>query len=454
VVDTSACPPNFHIESDVNDFHVYRPVPEQIASWRGWTTEWIAHPSATYTPFGDGAARGSEPMLVSEFGLWGLPDHAGLLDESGREPWWFVTGADHSEGIVVPAGVRERFDAWALAAVFGSFEGFVRASQEHQAEGLKLQIEDLRSHTEIGGYVITELTDVHWEANGLLDMPRRPKAGHERLAAVNAPNVVLIRASRTRYRAGEAIVADLNAVGVEGHVNGEIEWSFLGLDGRAPSGSRIEIVVPGVPRPTRAKIEARWIADGRPVATTDVPVWVFPADGMAPTDHVAVTTRWSDVEAVLGTGGRAVIVAVDENALPTGAAVRLEPFAREDDASSGSVYGNGWIMSTGMGWISPPLSERLAIGPALDLAFDGLTPAYVLDGYGPDDREDVFAGHYLGWLHRVRATVAGFSYGRGAGIVCTFPILPVDRDDPLAGALLDRAVQLAGAASFAPRKRL
>ena len=75
--------------------------------------------------------------------------------------------------------------------MFDGVAGLVRATQEHQWEALRYEIAELRRHASISGYVITELSDIYWEANGLLDLARRPKAFHDRFAAINAPTVVV-----------------------------------------------------------------------------------------------------------------------------------------------------------------------------------------------------------------------------------------------------------------------
>jgi hypothetical protein len=454
LVDNSACPPNFHVESDLNDFHVYRAVPEQATSWRAWTADWVGDPTATYSPHGDASFRGSEPLVLSEFGIWGLPNPDRLTDGAESAPWWFETGQDHSEGIVHPAGVRERFDDWALAHVFGSFRNFVRASQEHMFEGLKLQIEDLRLHEAIAGYVITEFTDVHWEANGLLDMRRGPKAFHRRFDQINAPDVVVVRPERGRYRSGEDVVAAVRCMGPAGPADGHVEWQLEGHDlgGDAASDGSVRFRVPPLERPTRAMLNVRWIARaGDRVNENAAPIWLSPLSDSTRRSDVVVSTRWEDVAEDLAVGGRAVIVADGDDALPDGAAIQCEPFGSDVSESSPSIYGNGWVLSTGMGWVSPAIGDGLAVGPRVDLAFEGITPNFVLSGYTPDARHDVLAGHYLGWLHRIRATIGAFSHGRGAGIVCTFPLLEADGGDPLATGLLDRLTAIVSARDFAPR---
>ena len=65
------------------------------------------------------------------------------------------------------------------------------ASQRAQFTALKYEIEEMRRHPNIVGYIITEFTDVHWESNGLLDMCRNPKSYYEVIRQVNSPDVIV-----------------------------------------------------------------------------------------------------------------------------------------------------------------------------------------------------------------------------------------------------------------------
>jgi hypothetical protein len=120
VVDNSACHPNFHLESDLDDFHFYAALPDHRERWDNFVNEYATRPAWTYSPHGDAVRTGREPLLVSEFGNWGLPDANLLRDDAGREPWWFETGLEWGEGIVYLTGCRP-FRCWGLAAVFGSW---------------------------------------------------------------------------------------------------------------------------------------------------------------------------------------------------------------------------------------------------------------------------------------------------------------------------------------------
>ena len=205
IVDNSACggpgDENFHVRTDLADFHVYSLAPDHAAAWRDRVADYATRPGWLWSPEGDAQEQGDEPLILSEFGSWGLPDPRAFIGPDGAEPWWFSTGPLAGR----PADMAARIEAFGLDRVFDGVAGLVRATQEHQLEALRYEIAELRRHASISGYVITELSDIYWEANGLLDMARRPKAFHDRLAAINAPTVVVGDLHPRDWRAGDRI---------------------------------------------------------------------------------------------------------------------------------------------------------------------------------------------------------------------------------------------------------
>ena len=101
---------------------------------------------------------GGEPVAaaVTELGDWGLPapgtgagrfyDHAAAYEQMLADTFW-------------P----------------GSLAEFSAATQTYQGVADRLQIDTIRSSGSSAGYCLTELTDVPWEFNGVLDIDRRPK---------------------------------------------------------------------------------------------------------------------------------------------------------------------------------------------------------------------------------------------------------------------------------------
>src|SRR5207253_1567193 len=103
VVDNSACFTNFHVVTDIEDFHNYYSIPDHYEKWRDWVRTFAARPPWTFAhdyrnisawrqyikdpwtptprPVAPEVRRiGSEPTVVSEFGNWGLPDVAKLRE--------------------------------------------------------------------------------------------------------------------------------------------------------------------------------------------------------------------------------------------------------------------------------------------------------------------------------------------------------------------------------------
>jgi hypothetical protein len=291
VVDNSPCQPNFHIKSDLNDYHYYRCLPERRAEWDRLTAEFASAAPWTYSQHGDSEQTGQEPLLVSEFGVWGLPHPDKLVNEDGSEPWWMETGQSWGDGTAYPHGLKERFNVLRLDRVFGTFETFVNATQWHQFANLKYQIESMRSYSSISGYVLTELTDVHWEANGLMDMRRNPRIFQKRFAEINADVVIVPKIERWAYWCGETVeIAPSVAAGMVALPAGcSLEWS---LDGHPDNGRRtleaaeplsvqtpdpISITVPAVNTP--AQLTIRFILrdpSGGELAVNSIEVSAYP----------------------------------------------------------------------------------------------------------------------------------------------------------------------------------
>jgi hypothetical protein len=198
VVDNSPCShawgPNIHVRSDLDDFHIYANIPDQAKSFAHTIEQFSLRPVWSYSSHGDSHRSGDEPLVLSEFGNWGLPSLRSLRAHHGGEPPWFDIGAWWSpwEGEPGwPHGVEERFDRLGLRAIWDDYEAFATATQWHQFAAMKFEIEAMRRHASLAGYVITEFTDAYWESNGLLDFVRNPKAYHDHFASINSPDMVV-----------------------------------------------------------------------------------------------------------------------------------------------------------------------------------------------------------------------------------------------------------------------
>ncbi len=381
-------------------------------------------------------------------------------------PWWFDTGLGWSDGIVYPRGIEQRFREYHLHRVFPSLAALTEASQHLQLEALKFQIENMRAHATLQGYVITELTDVHWESNGLLDMYRNPKVHYSRLKTFNADDVLIPLWERLTYSAGETCAMKIcfshySAVDIK---EAMLEWEATSHDFRvsgvqfpaadfSPFGvTELDFVsfeTPRVEQPTTVRLELKLFSGQRLIATTEQEIYIFPELpssgegqpvfapelqapieklGYSITDdlsqaQVAVVTVLDDTlrEFILH-GGRVLLLAEDEDALQMHIP-GLDIETRED-----TVWQGDWASS--FGWHR---FDKLPTGGTVNFAFAGLTPEYVICNFSPRDFAfNVYAGLFVGWLHKPVPTIARRRAGQGEVLVSTFRLSKNLKTNPLA----------------------
>ena len=95
----------------------------------------------------------------------------------------------------------------------------------------------MRRLPSIQGYVVTELADAYWEANGLLDFGRNPKAYYALFSQINAPDVIMAHTHRYAYWDDEAARVTLygSNYGDAEWAGGHVRWTSAA---GAPAGQR------------------------------------------------------------------------------------------------------------------------------------------------------------------------------------------------------------------------
>jgi hypothetical protein len=137
------------------------PDPERVFAADVLTAHWYGRLHTEYLDKIEAAslkwADIDRPLYITEFGDWGLPAMPTLADP----PFWDTRS-------IYAAGLADT--RWPA-----SMSRFVTETQRYQGLSDRLQAEVFRRHDHIGGYCLTELTDVPHELNGLLDLHRQPK---------------------------------------------------------------------------------------------------------------------------------------------------------------------------------------------------------------------------------------------------------------------------------------
>ena len=476
LVDNSAClPRNYHLKTDVEDFHWYNGFPHLNDAFAATTRAFASRASWTFSPHGDPEMRGREPLVCSEFGVWGLPHPREILEPDGSEPWWFESGHDWNLGAAYPHGLETRFRDAQLATIFGDLDGFVSAAQELQYRGLKRQIETLRWERPISGYVITELNDTQWELNGLMDVRNHPRAFAGRLANLQMPWLIIAQTARTAVSAGARFEISVRLAGAADPPEGrQLKWRFADQSGETALGPDPTTITLSAGAPDAIvivplELEARG-GKGRVLSRNTLEFCVvpplagaapalFPIDGAASdmlatigwpnraataqeADVLIATRLTAPVREALIAGRKIVLVAnsaealIDpERKLPLNDRHNFPSMLLRERA--GTPWDGQWMGAFTWRRMQGQWSG-LPGGPMLDEHWSGLLPNHVLTGFPSTAFGGlVDAGVTVGWLHHAAAFVKRSFLGKGWLTVSTFDLTSLQaQTNPLAPHLM------------------
>ena len=503
VVGNSPCFTNFHVVTDIEDFHNYYSLPDHYRQWQSWVQSFAARPPWTFAHVYEGIEAwrqftsdpwaptprvaapeirrlGTEAMVVSEFGNWGLPDIAKLREGYGGEPWWFETGLEWGDGVAYPHGIEMRYKTFHLDRVFPTLGDLTAASQRMQFTALKYEIEQIRQHPSIVGYIITEFTDTHWEANGLLDLFRNPKAFYDALPQINAADAIVPSWDRIAFWEGDRCEVRL----LLSHYS-DLDLGSCSLDWEldltppirgtithihAPQGQLVSlgtvVLHAGqLARSTRARLQFHLrTANGEVVTSNHQELYFFcRADGapgrhrlyvpepdlrrileecgfaltddLTTADLVVARTMTDALRRHVERGGKVVWLAEEPDSQQTYLGNLV--IARRRERS----WQGDWINN--MNWIRPhPMFPNIPTGGTVDFAFADLIPEQVIVGLSPRHfAGDVHAGLFVGWLHHVVALIAERRMGEGHLLISTFHLSAHLHTHPVAMVMLHDLVE-------------
>jgi hypothetical protein len=466
IVDNSACGGNAHVVGDLEDFHNYRVIPDHAREWDEWVAEFAERRGPVWYADYAQERRPDLPLLVSEFGNWGLPD-PDSIQEHGKEPWWFETGFEWGDGIVYPHGIQERYEASGLSQLFRSYEEFAKHAQAHMAHSLHYEISTMRLYPSIAGYIITEFTDVHWECNGLLTMQRETKHQLDPLLKnVNQGRAVVMRPARWSGCLGESLEGHVKTFDESGpEKNGKVVWQTNSQSGELPTPAgtiTLRLDQAGV-----ITLHARWLAeDGSQLAAnqldlvcvsfapTPVPLRVIDSTPIADAlrglgyqasegnvsggtkDEVVLACRYgTELQTYIQNGGRVILLASEDTDIPLPVGT-IAPRA-------GTAWQGDWANS--LAWIKKqgPFAH-LPGAPLLEMEYAAVMPDAVIAGLPTwVQREHSWAGLTVGWIHKSVSLLSALPYGRGKLVITTFKLdANTLSNDVIARALFDGMLKL------------
>jgi len=487
-VDNSPCCGNFHLKSDIADYHNYNSIPDNRAVWDKWVADLASRPEWLWSKHGDAEPTGKEPIVLSEFGNWGLP----VLPE--KLPWWFERDFNGRE-VTRPAGIFDRFHGFKFDRLFASFNDLARATQRRQWISLKHEIEEIRKHASIQGYTITEFTDLNWECNGLLDMFRNKKIYADDLAQLQQQDVIFARAPVNNYVSGDKIELTTYVSRYSQAAEREQTIHLIlddkkigaakikpGARGSVVKDETIAMTAPAVMKPSsiRLRLELRETNSGEApsgrgllVAENYLELFIYPepkkqsgsihlAGGLAtmaerlrnagydvvssPDKQSVVITDKLDQQtrSLFGSGHRVIVLANDKDALPSGP-VKITP----RNGSTG--YDGNWVTNFNWANVNRAPFGAVAFDKLLGFEAEEVTPKFVIEGVKAEDYDDVMSGIFLGWVNKNAALTVGARSGAGRAVITTFRLADAYGKDEYARRLLDEMIRLVSAEGFEPK---
>ncbi|MEM2930605.1 MAG: glycoside hydrolase family 2 TIM barrel-domain containing protein [Thermoproteota archaeon] len=461
-----------HIVSDIEDQHVYMAIPDHAREFEEWVNDFSKHPAWMFR-FPESERRGFEPLMVSEFGNWGLPDVEGILRYyDWRDPYWFNQA---SYGGPIRTGVKEFFRL-GLDEVYGSLRKLAEATQKHQLDSLKFEIETMRLHPEIIGYVITQFTDLNSESNGLMDMCRGVKLLHRFTRFFQVQDVVVIRPGKWSYLEGEEARVKIYVSRFSAVEPKAVEWWVE----NTPAGGVLKPVsvrracctkvgeanfrIPEAECPGKLTIWARLLDDyGREICRNYQEILVLPSWSVRSSGRISVFGADASVMEKIKEAGL-TIVDPSQSYVAVSLGVNEEAFSFAEkggrvlflleDSKAGSIIPGGirlaerrekgrwgdWCIA--FLWLKKEVTSRLFYEDHLGMPFIECIPNMVLEEVSPKDARKAFGGVFVGWMREPAATILPVKMGTGLAVLCTFRLVKNLVKDPVSTALFCSLVDL------------
>ncbi|MBA9084439.1 hypothetical protein FHR92_000896 [Fontibacillus solani] len=480
-----------HVKTDINDHHRYFVLPEQIEEWKSDIDDYMAGtPEKNYVK---GFKPEGEPIIVSEFGVWGLPSIQKLFEYYQGEPSWFSNLGDdtHREDFKNPLTALRNFEKYQLNDIFGDFEQLSFYSQRRMYRAVKSLIEEMRKQPKINGYVVTEFTDIEWETNGWLDYTRNMKLGIDHAADFNGSLIVMAdRMKRNLWceeeQAWDVIICNDDML----PLNGVVKWEICGTNecGSIPLHEEnrayvklsevIQFTVPAVPKASFHRLKLTLVLDGENAAVNEEELTISPQTGMS---RVAVCAYklGGDFKAVLQDNGLSVVDTIEAAEVVITSSLDdavMEYYrqgghvlflAEEGDKLSQKgqftfrqlVQGESWDRTSSFNYVDPGYFEGIPLLHEMGWEMEGLYPEYIvpfsnynkLGGtmgrvvymFGNENITEtsrILSGYFQGWLGQAGGSLIVQRSAQGSLILTTWKLKDNYGKHPIATQLVNALI--------------
>ncbi|ACL70804.1 glycoside hydrolase family 2 protein [Halothermothrix orenii] len=459
-----------HVKTDINDYHRYFAVPENHKEWQEDLDNYIIKkPGANYV---DGYKYNGEPLIVSEFGMWGLPEISKIEEAYEELPEWYRGNSKlFSEDFKIPATLKENYKKYNLNKIFKSYDELCYLTQERQFRGVKSIIEEMRKRSEIAGYVVTELTDIEWETNGFLDYFRNPKFRNNCINHFNGQVILAININKHNFWSGEEcsftpIVinnSDKKIQGVfrwyleESELKGifpvkipaysnqrldEIKFNFPG-DWTGSRGVKLRVELEEEKEVVTSNYEELTVTNRREIKKTGKSLQVkglshefknkLKNNGFELKTNNSLVLTDNLTEEVLKevrNGTRVVFLAENGNRIQDKGYINFTKLPG----------GESWDRAATFNFINTDIFDGIPLLKISGWELEDIYPDYKVKNLVDLNCTEIISGNFAGWLGDFGATTFVMNWGRGQVLVTTLKLISNYHTHPIASLLLNKLI--------------
>ncbi|WP_207592323.1 sugar-binding domain-containing protein [Halomontanus rarus] len=461
-----------HVDTDVNDYHRYYVSPDRATDWEECLTHLLHHRGDNFATRRWADPSPDPPVMISEFGTWAMSDPTADIERNGGEPHWY------SHDFLVdrmkrPDGVEERFAETGLEDAFGTIEALSECWCDRAMTSIEHVLGEIRKRDQIGGFVMTQLSDVEWEFNGLLDYARNEKSFHDDFAAINDDVVVVISLdSHVSWHEDDRRIEIFVVNDTGDPITGDVEWRFGDADGRRSvtipphSVKTLEPVVTAAPsvetvrtESVTARLESDVTADETLELEAAEPVTVVPPQRRATADTTVFAEGvLASRVAELGFDVTHTLTEDVDLAFTADVTDRITNFV--DDGGTvvqvpdrrGEMVTNeifefrslpqteSWTMAASLLYQNSTLLDDICSTPHLGWEFEDAYPHHVVTNVNPTT-DTVHVGYVEGWLAEWSSPLLERTTENGRIVACAFPVQTTVLSHPVMTTIVVRLIE-------------
>ena len=464
-----------HIKTDINDYHRYFAIPENYQEWRQDLEQYVI--ARSDQNFVDGYTAQNEPIMISEFGMWGLPELDGV--RTGEYPYWFKENQGHwGEDFKLPGTALKNFKKYQLDRIFSDFNQLALASQDREHRGVKYLIEEIRKRADIAGYVVTELSDIEWETNGFLKYNREFKSFSDQVNCFNeAVNVMLDLEkhnlwTKDLFRAVPYIVNNTALT-----FNGTLKWELAGtgikgsIDVSIKSYSvtrvndQIVFKLPDLNQSKDYNFKYGLLKDGKEIARNSEEITITPTAQVMVSGNRIVTANLSnefkkkliangyivDSRPAHSRSGRVCLTGnLNQKIINDTRRGGKTLFLAEKGSSilekGGFNFeklpdGESWVRAATFNFIDNTLFKQVPLNKISGWELADLYASYVINNLDDLGYQRIISGIFAGWIGKLAASTLLLKMGKGYLVVSTLKLEKQYNHQPIGTILLNSLIQ-------------